>query len=44
MEEQLRQELLRAVMRMLGEEASNKLDMAFTLIFISIMLRANRQN
>ena len=32
MEEQLRQELLRAVMRMLGEEASNKLDMAFTLI------------
>ena len=32
MEEQLRQELLRTVMRMLGEEASNKLDMAFTLI------------
>lgn len=32
MEEQLRQELLRVVMRLLGEEASNRLDMAFTLI------------
>lgn len=32
MEEQLRQELLRAVMRVLGEEASNRLDMAFSVI------------
>lgn len=32
MEEQLRQELLRAVMRVLGEEASNRLDMVFSVI------------
>lgn len=32
MEEQLRQELLRAVMRVLGEEASNRLDMTFSVI------------
>lgn len=32
MEEQLRQELLRTVMRVLGEEASNRLDMVFSVI------------